>query len=186
MQTQTTSVPIQRDMMIGDVVAKYPAVADVFLSYGLHCVGCHVNAYETIEQGSMGHGMTDEEVDEMVAEANDYLERLHANKDTFTITKKAVDKLLALSAEEEKKMIGLRVAVHAGGCSGYKYALDFTDEKAADDTVYDEGYPVFVDPASKEHLKGATLDYIDGLNGSGFKIDNPNAKSHCGCGKSFN
>jgi iron-sulfur cluster assembly accessory protein len=185
MTEQAVSQTIAKDMLIGEVVSTHPAVADVFLSYGLHCVGCHVNAFETIEQGAMSHGMSVEEVDEMVAEANSYLTQLTANAGVFSVTKKAIEKLKVLAAEEEKESWGLRVEVIPGGCSGFKYNLEFEAKAKETDEVLDEGFPLFIDPDSKEMLLGAKLDYIDGLSGSGFKIDNPNAKSNCGCGKSF-
>jgi len=61
---------ITKDMMIGEVVAKYPHAALVMMQYGLHCIGCHVSAYESVEQGALGHGMPPEIIDEMVAEMN--------------------------------------------------------------------------------------------------------------------
>jgi iron-sulfur cluster assembly protein len=183
---QQTEQLITKDMMIGEVVAKYPQVADVFLSYGLHCVGCHVNAYESIEMGAMGHGMTPEEVDEMVAEANLYMEQQEKATEEFTATTRAIAKLKALAAEENKASWGLRVEVQPGGCSGFRYNLEFEEKPKEGDSVIDCGYKLFVDKESTEMLLGAKLDYIEGLQGSGFKIDNPNAKSSCGCGKSFN
>ncbi len=182
---QETQALITKDMTIGEVVATYPEIADVFLSYGLHCVGCHVNAYETIEMGAMGHGMSLEEVDEMVAEANLYLEQASAPKEGFSITPKAITKLQELAAEEGKHGWGLRVEVQAGGCSGFRYNLEYEEKPKDDDVVYSEGFQVFFDKDSAQMLQGASLDYIDGLGGSGFKINNPNAKASCGCGKSF-
>ena len=185
MTEQALHGTIAKDMLIGEVVAEHPAVADVFLSYGLHCVGCHVNAFETIEQGAMSHGMSVEEVDEMVAEANTYLQQMQANAGAFSVTPKAIEKLKLLAAEEGKESWGLRVEVIPGGCSGFKYNLEYEEKAKETDEVVNEGFPLFIDPESKEMLLGARLDYIDGLSGSGFKIDNPNAKSNCGCGKSF-
>lgn len=66
--------PIKRDMLLGEVVQKYPKAAFVFMQYGLHCVGCAVSSYETIEQGASGHGMPEEMIDEMVADANAFVE----------------------------------------------------------------------------------------------------------------
>ena len=183
--SETTTVAITKDMMIGETVMKYPQVADVFLSYGLHCVGCHVNAYESIEQGAMGHGMTSEDVEEMVAEANLYLAQASAPQEEFMATMKAVDKLKALSAEEGKSGWGLRVEVQAGGCSGYKYNLEFEEKAKEHDVIIDGGFRMFLDAESAKMLKGAKLDWVDGLNGAGFKINNPNAHNECGCGKSF-
>lgn len=81
---------------------------------------------------------------------------------------------------------GLRVAVVGGGCSGFQYALDFTDEAREDDFVYEvDGLTVYVDPVSARYLKGTTIDYVMGMAGAGFKFDNPKAVGSCGCGSSF-
>ena len=81
---------------------------------------------------------------------------------------------------------GLRVAVVGGGCSGFQYALDFTDEAREDDLVYDvEGLTVYVDAVSARYLKGTTIDYVMGMAGAGFKFENPKAVGSCGCGSSF-
>jgi iron-sulfur cluster assembly accessory protein len=73
-----------------------------------------------------------------------------------------------------------------GGCSGYSYVLDFEKTKLADDVEFDEeGIKVIMRPEAKESLSGLKIDYRDGLKGAGFKIVNPNAKRHCGCGSSF-
>lgn len=80
----------------------------------------------------------------------------------------------------------LRVAVLAGGCSGFQYRFDLTDKKEADDLVIEaEGARVLVDPTSMDLLAGSELDYSDALMGSHFTVRNPNAVSACGCGSSF-
>jgi len=61
---------ITRDMTMGSIIEKYPIAAEIMQSYGLHCFGCHVNVFETLEQGAMGHGMPEEQIDEMLAELN--------------------------------------------------------------------------------------------------------------------
>ena len=81
---------------------------------------------------------------------------------------------------------GLRIKVETGGCAGYKYMMGLVDEAEVDDTVVEhDGVKVFVDRHSHEHLVGMTIDFVVALEGSGFTFDNPNAKSSCGCGKSF-
>jgi hybrid cluster-associated redox disulfide protein len=65
---------VTKDMLIGEVTQKHPKAAFVFMNYGLHCVGCHVSAYETIEQGAMGHGMPEETLDEMMEDLNAFIE----------------------------------------------------------------------------------------------------------------
>lgn len=91
----------------------------------------------------------------------------------------------AIAAEGE---VGdcLRVSVIGGGCSGYQYNLDFEKESRMDDIVLDlEGVKILIDPISSGYLRGTTIDFVSGLNGSGFKFSNPNAKRTCGCGSSF-
>lgn len=81
--------------------------------------------------------------------------------------------------------LGLRMAVKGGGCSGLSYALNF-DKKQEGDNVFEyDGVKVYVDPKSYLYLQGVTLDYIDALEGKGFKFINPGASKTCGCGESF-
>jgi iron-sulfur cluster assembly protein/iron-sulfur cluster insertion protein len=105
----------------------------------------------------------------------------------ITLTDSASDKVKALiEAEASESPLFLRVAVRPGGCSGMSYEMFFDTEQAGDDLVQSYGeVSVVVDPASAQHLTGATLDFKDGLQGAGFTIDNPNAQRTCGCGQSF-
>ncbi len=81
---------------------------------------------------------------------------------------------------------GLRLKVVGGGCSGLQYQLMFDNQAGELDQKSEQfGVPVFVDSKSAVYLAGSTVDYVDDLNGSGFKIENPNATSTCGCGESF-
>ena len=80
----------------------------------------------------------------------------------------------------------LRIAVQGGGCSGFEYALGFdTGAQEGDHEIEALGVPVVVDPFSAPYLQGSTIDFLEGLQESGFKIDNPNVSSACGCGHSF-
>src|SRR5438552_1112053 len=95
-------------------------------------------------------------------------------------------KVLELIKAENNDELALRVAVRPGGCSGFSYEMFFDSEFAPDDVVTDNGgVCVVVDAASAPHLRGASLDYKDGLQGAGFAINNPNATRTCGCGSSF-
>ena len=105
----------------------------------------------------------------------------------LTITPTAAAKIRELLAEEpDGASMVLRVAIQGGGCSGFQYGLGF-DLGAAegDHELRLEGVPVVVDPFSAPYLRGATIDYLNTIAESGFKIDNPNAVSSCGCGHSF-
>ena len=107
--------------------------------------------------------------------------------DLLSLTPKAAAKIKELMAEEPVDEVGvLRVAIQGGGCSGFQYGLGF-DRSAQEGDIELElhGVPVVVDPFSAPYLRGAQIDFLDGLQESGFKIDNPNAVSACGCGHSF-
>ena len=104
----------------------------------------------------------------------------------ITLTDTAVTKVRELIAAESEENLALRVAVRPGGCSGFSYEMFFDTDRAADDlTVEAGGVHVVVDPSSAPLLKGATLDFKDGLQGAGFSVNNPNATRSCGCGQSF-
>ena len=105
----------------------------------------------------------------------------------ITLTDTAASKVKELLDAEGAIDLALRVAVRPGGCSGFSYEMFFDGDIAGDDqqAEYSDGVRVVVDPASAQLLQGATLDYKDGLNQSGFAITNPNASRTCGCGQSF-
>ena len=104
----------------------------------------------------------------------------------ITLTDTAADKVRQLITAEGDDALALRVAVRPGGCSGFSYEMFFDTDVADDDvrTTYGD-VTVVIDPASQPLLKGATLDFKDGLQGAGFHITNPNAQRSCGCGQSF-
>ena len=104
----------------------------------------------------------------------------------ITLSESAVKQIKHLQAEEKVSGGGLRVSVVGGGCSGLSYKLDFQKESAPTDKIFEQdGVKVFVDPKSFLYIKGLTLDYSGGLNGTGFNFKNPNAAKSCGCGTSF-
>ena len=102
------------------------------------------------------------------------------------LTDQAVVKVKQLLASENKEGFGLRVAVQGGGCSGFQYGLTWEDEQKPNDRVLEfDGLKVFVDAMSELYLDEVKIDYVDSLEGSGFKIENPKATGSCGCGSSF-
>ncbi len=104
----------------------------------------------------------------------------------ITLTDSAAHKVRQLIDQEDEENLALRVAVRPGGCSGFSYEMFFDSEVTADDLSTEfSGVRVVVDPSSAQLLKGAELDYKDGLEKSGFEINNPNAQKTCGCGSSF-
>ena len=104
----------------------------------------------------------------------------------ITVTDGAADKIRTLLSKEGSPAHGLRVAVRGGGCSGFQYHLEFEEAPGEmDQVVESNGVRVFVDPKSSLYLNGVVLNFDDGLMGSGFQIENPNARTTCGCGESF-
>jgi iron-sulfur cluster assembly accessory protein len=103
-----------------------------------------------------------------------------------TLTKAAAEKIQQLQARDDREAFGLRVKVIGGGCSGLQYQLMFEPEAGDwDQELVQNGVRVLIDSKSAVYLAGATIDFVDDLTGSGFKIENPNATSTCGCGQSF-
>jgi iron-sulfur cluster assembly accessory protein len=104
-----------------------------------------------------------------------------------SITEAAASKIRELQAEEpEGEAAVLRIAIQGGGCSGFEYALGFdTGVQEGDEANDFHGVTVVVDPLSAPYLKGASIDFVDTLQESGFKIENPNVAASCGCGHSF-
>src|SRR6516164_855427 len=102
------------------------------------------------------------------------------------LTETAVTKVQEILATQEPKPAGLRIAVVGGGCSGFSYSMAFESSPGMLDKTYNFGeLKVFVDQASMLYLDGAEVDFVETLEGSGFKFNNPQVKSTCGCGSSF-
>jgi iron-sulfur cluster assembly protein len=103
----------------------------------------------------------------------------------ISLSETAAAKIKELMAEETEVAV-LRVAVQGGGCSGFEYALGFDRGPQEGDHEFNlHGVDVVVDPFSAPYLQGATIDFLNGLEESGFKIENPNVSASCGCGHSF-
>jgi iron-sulfur cluster assembly protein len=107
--------------------------------------------------------------------------------DAIALTERAAVKVRDLMSQEPAgEAEVLRIAIQGGGCGGFEYALGFDRGATDDDAEYEfYGVRVVVDPASARYLKGSTIDFVESLQDSGFKIENPNASGSCGCGHSF-
>lgn len=101
-------------------------------------------------------------------------------------TDAAAAKVKSLIEEEQNDQLKLRVFITGGGCAGFSYGFTFDEEAAEDDAqIENQGVLMVVDPMSYQYLAGSEVDYVEGLQGSQFKINNPNATTTCGCGSSF-
>ncbi|MGD9172406.1 MAG: iron-sulfur cluster assembly accessory protein [Candidatus Thiodiazotropha sp.] len=104
----------------------------------------------------------------------------------ITLTENAQKAISRFIKGAETPVQGLRISVTGGGCSGMQYGLALEEAPSNDDTIVEvSGLKLFVDPYSAPMLKGVTVDFLDSMEGSGFKFENPNATASCGCGNSF-
>jgi iron-sulfur cluster assembly protein len=109
------------------------------------------------------------------------------NEAMIELTDKGAEKVreFLASQSEPNAAAGLRVGVRGGGCSGFQYMLAFDEQRDGDTVVESHGIRLLVDTASAPYVRGATVDFVDSLQGAGFKVDNPNVVAACGCGSSF-
>ena len=127
--------------------------------------------------------MTDEVISEMIDKINGAVSP--PTEDKVELTDAAANKIIELAKKEGKDGHSLRIKVIPGGCSGYSYDMHFEDKVSDSDKVFEKnGAKLIIDPDSLGYLKGTTIDFVDSLQGAGFKLINPNAKSACGCGNS--
>ncbi len=183
-------IMITRQTLIGDIIAKHPEVVETLLDFGVQCVGCHVSEFESIEDGFRSHGMSEEEIETSLEKLNSIAKpiKTESNEDflpELNVSDSAIAKISELCEKQNK--LALRVVVKVGGCSGNKYHFELSEESNDNDFVIERSsVKVFIDKVSLQKINGSELDYLDALSGAGFKINNPQAKSVCGCGVSFN
>lgn len=105
---------------------------------------------------------------------------------SLQLTENAITKVREIISQQDPTPAGLRVGVVGGGCSGFQYQMTFEQKSGPMDKVMEfDGLKVFVDMTSLMYLDGTRVDYVESLEGAGFKFDNPNVQSTCGCGSSF-
>ncbi len=182
------SLAITREMPIADLVEQYPEAIETLLSFGVHCLGCGASPYESLEDGFRSHGMNEGEIDAAILKLNEAVAAAppptEEKAGSITVTDAAVQKIKHVFQQKGKN--ALRIAVHPGGCSGFKYGLTLEEKSNPNDVVITvDGVSIYIDKKSMGKMSGATIDYIDDLQTSRFKITNPNATSSCGCGNSF-
>lgn len=174
---------ITKDMIVADVVSMFPEAADIITSYGLHCVGCHINAYETLEQGLLGHGYSEEDLKNMLHELNEYLEEsLHeevskistkTEKMKIEVSKKAIKKIEETAKIQKKKSI---VRLEARRVEGVvKYSLNFIDDREIQkrDKVFSfaqKKVQIVADKRNHKKMSEVFIDYVQEGDREGFKI----------------
>ncbi len=175
-------------MTIAEIFSTFPhksqKLAQAMTNAGLHCTSCSAATWETLEAGMLGHGMKQEECQKLLNKLNAILEE-EQDLETITLTPRAAEKFRLFAKEDGKEGCGLRFADTAGGCGGFQYVLDFEEKPTDNDVIFEsEGIKIFITQGMLGRLLGCVIDYVDGLQGAGFKISNPNVKSSCSCGTS--
>jgi len=194
METQTQTNLISKDAIISEILVahadKAQLLSEIMMDFGIHCVGCGAASFETLEQGVLGHGFSEEQLTSLVNDLNKAVKgdgkvvpTMPVSEFKLDITQKAIDKM---KESKEKENSILRISVVGGGCSGFMYNLEFIEEPVQSDLNFKkDDLNVAVDKNSMDMLNGIEIDFVDTLNESGFKFNNPNASAGCGCGKSF-
>ena len=194
METIETHLKINKDMIIGEILSLHPEkaslLAEIMMDFGIHCVGCGAASFETLEQGVLGHGFSEEQLDNLVDSLNKAIELEEQSTKTMaefklTLTPKAIEKVSeAMNAENKNST--LRVSIMNGGCcSGPMYDLEvISSPKTGDINFKQDDLNIAVDRSSLEFLNGAEIDFVENENESGFKFNNPNQIQEaegCGC-----
>ncbi len=179
---------ITKEMTIEDILNSFPGKSQKLVQEmakeGLQCAGCCASSWETLEAGMLGHGKKEEEIDDLVKRLNTILEE-KVDLSTISLTEKAAGKFKEISESQGKPNISLRFGDRPAGCSGFEYVLEFSEQSTEEDEIFhSQGIEIHVNKKQLPRLQGCMIDFADGLNESGFKIINPNAKSSCGCGSS--
>ncbi|MCH1430584.1 MAG: iron-sulfur cluster assembly accessory protein [Chlamydiales bacterium] len=180
---------IHVDMTIEEILSKFPQkaqkIAQELSNMGLSCVGCHAATWETLEAGVMAHGLSEDDLKQLVVRLNNIIQEKQ-DLTKISITPRAALKYLDILETENKQGWGVRFAEKPGGCNGVEFYLDYSKEPKEDDEVFEsEGIEIHIHKDLVSRFLGAELDFLDGLNGSGFKFSNPNVKSSCSCGTSY-
>ncbi len=196
LQKQIQAKEITKDMLIADILAENPEkaqiLAETLMDFGIHCIGCGAASFETLEQGVLGHGFSEEDLNKLIKELNNILNQKEdlENKEikdfSLKLTKPAINKIKQIIKNEKNKNAILRISVLPGGCSGNVYNLEIINKPIKTDLNFKQDrLNISIDKNSLEFLNGTEIDFVDTLKESGFKFNNPNANKECGCGKSF-
>ena len=180
---------VTEETILGELMMKYPKAVEVLSKYGVPATGCSIPVSETLGWAVKKY-VTAGQAEKMLEEINSAAATVAENRktlpDNVELTDASVKKIKEIILKETKKGFNLRVEVKPGGCAGMSYEFSLDDEiKNGDGIIEKDGLKVVIDNASMENLKGARIDYVESLQRSGFKVDNPNAHAVCSCGQSF-
>ncbi len=162
------------DMLVSDIVKRYPETMEVMTSYGLHCVGCHVSQFESLEDGCKGHGMSEAICKELIEAINKAITEADAQGNVINLTNKAARKVKELMEKQGSPNAAIRVEVITGA-TGPTYSLGFDSDpaKSEDTAVTDKGVRLYYKSSDEKVVKGTKIEYVETPGGSGFRIAPP-------------
>jgi hybrid cluster-associated redox disulfide protein len=168
----TSALPKQRitkDMLISDIISRYPSLINILFAEGIHCIGCHGAAYETLEQGLASHGKTPGEINAIIAKLTTSIPKIKGTP-ALSITESALRKLAVII--KEKKQPGIRISSQHDA-SGIMFGFAFDKKKKDDTTITIKPVTFFIDKQTSKHLKGSRIEYAETPAGAGFCIIPP-------------
>jgi len=173
---------VTKDTAIGELASKYPIAIGILFARGMHCVGCHASAFETLRQGAEAHGMKPTEIGALVEEINQAIaadERKmqeSCGDAPVKITEAAGLQFAKIMDAEGKTGFGLRILKPQGGPAG-RFEMDFAQTAGKDDLEFDcRGIRIIVSKKLEQEVRGAVIDFHETVQGAGFTIRNPNTK----------
>jgi iron-sulfur cluster assembly accessory protein len=188
----TKTVLVSKEMSVGEIITQHPQAIEALQNFGVPCVGCSTDYGASLEEMAKNNGLTEEKIGQLVKTINQRIKedplpnQTGKNASVVFLSKKAAEKIKELMQKQGGKIAGLRFGAVPGGCSGFSYSLTFEEQQGKEDVVAEsQGIKFFIHESHLNLLRGTQIDFVDALQGSGFKIVNPNAKSMCGCGQSF-
>jgi hybrid cluster-associated redox disulfide protein len=174
-QLKPISLGITKEMTMGEIIEKIPEAADVMLSYGLHCIGCFINSYETLEEGALGHGLTPGDIDHMVREINALAQQDHAPQvvhDGITVTDRAITQIKTLQKKEEKQGWPLQLEYLDLPSGEKEFFMEFIPQPLPfhHKIVLDQDVILLIAKENMADLQGLTIDYAEGPEGGMFRF----------------
>lgn len=168
---------IHESMNVMEVIALHPKAADVLAAYGLHCFQCAFNTMDSIDAGARTHGLTDTDIENIVIDLQELIDKTPVRPQTITLTKQAAEALKKIGKQEKKKKVRLRVETDASG----NFCMEFDDTVKPDDHSFTcptvKGVEVLANDTTLWRIGGSSIDFREGR----FKLD---LKEGCGCGSS--
>lgn len=179
---------ITAEMTIADIFSNFPEkgqrLAQEMSNFGLQCAGCSASTVETLEVGVLSHGYTENDLQTLLEKLNQILSA-PLDSSTIIFTEQGAQRFKSVLKGEDREGQALRLSDKPGGCGGFEYDLGFSEEAGSDDEVFSShGIEIHVAKSKLARLLGCQIDFVDGLNGPGFKISNPNVQGSCSCGRS--